>query len=254
MSLAEFENRIGYTFRDVALLERALTHRSWAHENLGGRSDSEIRAAENESLEFVGDSVLGLVVSEQLFRNFPDASEGQLTLMKHRLVSMSTLASIAESMDLGDHIRMGRGEEKTGGRHKRAILADALEALIASVFFDGGYIAAREFITRSFAEELKTITPEDSVDYKTTLQERLQAERLPAPTYSLVRTEGQPHERTFYVEASWDTGRAEGKGSSIKSAEMMAASEALRSLRAAESPESEAPSPEGIEQTTAGYE
>lgn len=231
MKLSNFEKLIGYTFKDPALLERALTHRSWAHENLPGRSEDEIRAAENESFEFLGDSVLGLAVAEELFRKYPDASEGELTLMKHRLVSTVTLAGAAETLKIGDHIRIGRGEEKTGGRHKRAILADALEAVIAAIFFDSGYIATRSFVTRILADEFRNVTPEGSADYKTLLQEKLQAEQLSAPVYSLLKTEGQPHERTFYVEAAWNTGRAEGRGTSIKSAEMMAASEALKSLQ-----------------------
>jgi ribonuclease III len=230
MKLSNFEKIIGYTFKDTALLERALTHRSWAHENLSGRSEDDIRSAENESFEFLGDSVLGLAVAEQLFLKYPDASEGELTLMKHRLVSTATLANVAEALKLGEHIRIGRGEEKTGGRQKRAILADTLEAVIAAVFFDSGYIAARSFVARILANEFRLATPEDSADYKTLLQEKLQAEQLSAPVYSLVKTEGQPHARTFYVEAAWNTGRAEGSGSSIKSAEMMAASEALKSL------------------------
>ncbi|PYT01505.1 MAG: ribonuclease III [Acidobacteria bacterium] len=231
MKLSKFENVIGYKFEDPKLLERALTHRSWAHENLGGKSDDEIRAAENESFEFLGDSVLGLAVAEQLFRKYPDASEGELTLMKHRLVSTATLASVADSLNIGEFIRIGRGEEKTGGRNKKAILADTLEAVIAAVFFDSGYIATRSFVARILANEFRKATPEDSADYKTLLQEKLQADQLAGPVYSLLKTEGQPHERTFYVEASWKTGRAEGQGRSIKSAEMMAASEALRSLQ-----------------------
>jgi ribonuclease-3 len=231
MKVADFEKLIGYTFKDVQLLERSLTHRSWAHENFAGRSDDEIRAAENESFEFVGDSVLGLAIAEQLFRKYPDASEGELTLMKHRLVSTSTLAGVAESLKIGEHIRIGRGEEKTGGRQKRAILADALEAVIGAVFFDGGYISARAFVSRIFVSELKSATPDASADYKTLLQEKLQAEQLAGPVYSLLKTEGRPHDRTFYVEAAWNTGRAEGWGSSIKSAEMMAASEALKTLQ-----------------------
>lgn len=231
MKLSTFENLIGYTFDDTALLERSLTHRSWAHENLAGRSEDEIRAAENESFEFLGDSVLGLAVAEQLFRKYPDASEGELTLMKHRLVSTTTLAEVAESMKIGEYIRIGRGEEKTGGRQKKAILADALEAVIAAVFFDGGYVAAHSLVARIFAAEFRSATPDGSADYKTLLQEKLQADRLAGPVYSLIRTEGQPHERTFYVEAAWDAGRAEGQGTSIKSAEMMAASEALKSLQ-----------------------
>jgi ribonuclease-3 len=178
MTLSDFEKLIGYTFKDTALLERALTHRSWAHENLPGKSEDEIRSAENESFEFLGDSVLGLAVAEQLFRKYPDASEGELTLMKHRLVSTTTLASVAESLRIGEFIRVGRGEEKTGGRQKRAILADALEAVIAAVFFDSGYIATRSFVASILAEEFRQVTPEGSADYKTMLQERLQATRL----------------------------------------------------------------------------
>ncbi len=231
MELAKFENILGYTFQDQALLERALTHRSWAHENLAGRKDTEIRAAENESFEFVGDSVLGLAIAEQLFQHFPDASEGELTLMKHRLVSTTTLARISEGLQVGDAMRLGRGEEKTGGRQKKAILADALEAVIAAVFFDRGYIAVRSLISTVFAAEFRKVTPQDSVDYKSLLQEILQASRVSGPFYSLVRTEGQPHERTFFVEATWDDGRAEGSGSTIKSAEMMAACEALKTLQ-----------------------
>jgi ribonuclease III len=231
MKLSEFEKNIGYTFNDATLLERALTHRSWAHENLAGRGEDEIRGAENESFEFLGDSVLGLAVAEELFRKYPDASEGELTLMKHRLVSATTLAAVAESLKIGEHIRIGRGEEKTGGRQKRAILADTLEAVIAAVFFDSGYIATRSLVVRILANEFRAVTPEGSADYKTLLQEMLQAEQLSGPVYSLLKTEGQPHERTFYVEAAWNTGRAEGSGSSIKSAEMMAASEALKSLK-----------------------
>lgn len=151
--------------------------------------------------------------------------------MKHHLVSTTTLARIAQSLDLGQFIRMGRGEEKTGGRSKPAILANTLEAVIAAIFFDGGYPAANGFIGRAFAGELGKTTPEGSLDYKTLLQETLQAEKLSAPTYSLLETEGLPHARTFLVEAAWDDGRSTGTGASIKSAEMMAAREALESLR-----------------------
>lgn len=234
MKLSNFEKLIGYTFKDPALLERALTHRSWAHENLYGQSEDEIRSAENESFEFLGDSVLGLAVAEQLFRKYPDASEGELTLMKHRLVSTVTLARAAEALNIGTYVRLGRGEEKTGGRQKRAILADTLEAVIAAVFFDSGYIATRSFVASILAGEFRGVTPDGSADYKTLLQEKLQAEQLSGPVYSLLKTEGQPHERTFYVEAAWNTGKAEGRGSSIKSAEMMAASEALKSLQLSE--------------------
>ena len=229
MKLSKLEGLLGYTFQDPALLERALTHRSWAYENAAA-NDETIQATENETFEFVGDSVLGLAIAEQLFQKYPTASEGELTLMKHRLVSTSTLADVAEVLTIGEFIRIGRGEEKTGGRQKRAILANTMEAVIAAVFFDTGYIAARSFIARVFADEFKRTTPEGSADYKSLLQEMLQSKQLSGPAYSLLRSEGMPHERTFYVEAAWETGRAEGNGSSIKSAEMMAACEALKAL------------------------
>lgn len=229
--MAKLEKLLGYKFSDPKLLERSVTHRSWAHENFPGESEDKIREQQNESLEFVGDSVVGLVIAEQLYRLNPTLSEGDLTLMKHHLVSMPSLAKIAISFDLGKFIRLGRGEEKTGGRQKSAILADTLEAVIAAVFFDGGYASATGFITRIFAKELETVNPQSSLDYKTLLQETLQSEKLSAPKYSLVKTEGMPHARTFSVEAEWSTGKSVGSGGSIKSAEMMAASEALKELR-----------------------
>ncbi|MEJ7847338.1 MAG: ribonuclease III [Pyrinomonadaceae bacterium] len=231
MNRLKLENLLGYEFRDPALLERAVTHRSWAHENLPGASEKKLREAENESLEFVGDSVLGLSVAEQLYTANPTLSEGDLTLMKHHLVSMATLAKLAQEMDLGEFVRVGRGEEKTGGRKKQAILADTLEAIIAAIFFDGGYDAAKAFVAGIFETEMSSVTPKGSLDYKTLLQETLQAEKLSAPSYLLVKTDGQPHARTFFVEAAWETGKSEGTGRSIKSAEMMAASEALKMLR-----------------------
>jgi len=231
MISAKLEKLLGYKFANPALLERAVTHRSWAHENLPGETEEKIREYENESLEFVGDSVLGLVIAEQLYTKHPTLTEGDLTLMKHNLVSTTTLFKIAQSLNLGDYVRVGRGEEKTGGRKKQAILADMLEAVIAAVFFDGGYNAAVCFICRIFAVEMESVTPKSSLDYKTMLQETLQAEKLSAPVYSIVKTEGLPHARTFFVEAAWNTGKSEGTGGSIKSAEMMAASEALKTLQ-----------------------
>lgn len=230
MNLATLETLIGYKFQTPDLLERALTHRSWAHEKMKGEAEAKVRTTENESLEFVGDSVLGLVIAEQLYTKHPGAAEGDLTLMKHRLVSMQTLAGIASALDLGSFLRMGRGEEQSGGREKPAILADTLEAIIGAVFFDSGYEAARDLVTRVFAEEMSAVTPKSSLDFKTLLQETLQSKKLAAPVYTLVRSEGQPHDRTFFVEASWDGGTASGTGRSIKLAEMMAASEALRMI------------------------
>jgi ribonuclease-3 len=229
-NLTRLEQRIGYKFQDPALLERAVTHRSWAYESLPFGDEDEIRDLQNESLEFVGDSVLGLAVAEQLFILNPQFSEGDLTLMKHYLVSTETLAKLGKKLGLGEFLRIGRGEEKTGGRKKPAILANTLEAVIAAVFFDTGYISARSFVARIFADEFRLATPRASLDYKTLLQETLQALKLSAPVYSVIKTDGPPHERTFHVEAQWETGKARGKGTSIKSAEMTAAKAALKKL------------------------
>lgn len=229
-NLANLERLIGYQFQDLALLERAVTHRSWANEKMPFGSEGEIRNLQNESLEFIGDSVLGLAIAEQLYLRHPKLSEGDLTLMKHRLVSTETLAATAKNLNLGKFLRVGRGEEKTGGRRKQALLADTFEAIIAAVFFDSGYVAARAFISRIFAEELRRASPKTSLDYKTLLQETLQAQKLAAPTYTLLKTEGPPHERTFEVEAVWENGKMIGTGSSIKSAEMTAASLVLENL------------------------
>lgn len=224
------EHRLGYKFNTLSLLERAVTHRSWAHERLPDGTEEDVRNLHNESFEFIGDSVLGLAVAEQLFAKHPDISEGGLTLMKHQLVSADTLARLAEDLGLGEFLRLGKGEEKTGGKKKHALLADMLEAIIGAVFLDSGYVAARSFIGRIFIEELKTATPKKATDFKTLLQETLQARKSAAPTYSVKSTEGPPHARTFHVEARWDTGVVSGSGSTIKQAEMEAASKALEMI------------------------
>jgi len=229
-NLANFEARIGYKFQNIALLERAITHRSWAYEQIPFGEEEEIRRLQNESLEFVGDSVLGLAIAEQLYNLHPRASEGDLTLMKHYLVSMGTLAKISQTIGLSEFMRVGRGEEKTGGRSKQALLANTLEAVIAAIFFDSGYISARAFVNRIFVEEFRHATPKTSVDYKTLLQEILQASKQSAPTYNIVNIEGPPHKRIFLVEAVWGNGKVLAKGSSKKSAEMMAANLALQKI------------------------
>ncbi len=230
VNLVNFEQLLGYQFQNRALLERAVTHRSWASEQMPFGTDAEVRRLQNESFEFVGDSVLGLAVAEQLYLRHPESSEGDLTLMKHHLVSTETLVKLAKNLDLGKFMRVGRGEEKTGGRRKQALLADMLEAVIGAIFFDTGYISARAFVNRIFAEEFRLATPKTSIDYKTQLQETLQAEKRSAPSYNLIKTDGPPHERKFYVEAVWETGKVSGSGTSIKAAEMMAANLALKKL------------------------
>ena len=226
------EERLRYRFRDRRLLERALTHRSWAHETVGAGGEREARTLHNEAFEFVGDSVLGLVVADALFRSHPEVTEGELSRMKHRLVSTQTLARVSRRLQLGEFLRVGRGEEKTGGRRKRALLADAFEALLAAVFLDGGYAEAERFVERALGGELEEATPESAAaaDFKTMLQERLQSERHLSPTYELVETEGPPHARTFHVEAVFDGQRVRGRGQTIKAAEMDAACRALELL------------------------
>lgn len=231
-ALEALEEALGHTFGERALLERAITHRSWAHEYVGPGEEQKARQLHNEALEFVGDSVLGLVVAEYLFRHHPEVTEGELSRMKHRLVSTQTLARAARSLRIGEHLRVGRGEEKTGGRRKRALLADAFEAVLAAVYLDGGYEAAAEFVRRALGEELSEATPESAAaaDYKTLLQERLQAEQHTTPAYTLIETHGPPHSRTFRVEVHWEGERVSGEGRSIKAAEMDAACRALEQL------------------------
>lgn len=223
--LARLENLIGYKFQDLKLLERAVTHRSWAHENMAGEPEEKIRENENESLEFVGDSVLGLVVTEQLFLRNPTMSEGNLTLMKHSLVSGVALAEIGESLGLGEFMRLG-GSEVKNGRQKQSLLTNTFEAVIGAVFLDSSYVETRHVVTRLMEQRLQKVTPEESIDFKSRLQTELQAQQRSAD-YHLIKTEGPPHDRTFFVEVSWDEGKASGEGNSIKAAEMMAAEKAL---------------------------
>ena len=234
--IAKLENLIGHKFQDLKLLERAITHRSWAYENLPGEADDKIREVENESMEFIGDSVLGLVVAEQLFLRNPSMSEGDLTLMKHHLVSGTALASLSESIGLGEFLRLG-GSEIKSGRQKHSLLTNAFEAVIGAVFLDSGYLAARLVITRFMETRLRSSTPEASIDFKSRLQTELQAQKQKTAEYNLVRSEGPPHARLFFVEVIWETGKARGQGNSIKAAEMMAAAEALGMLRQQNEPD-----------------
>ena len=239
---SSLEQKLEYTFRDRRLLERALTHRSWAHESVGAGEEEKARSLHNEALEFVGDSVLGLIVADTLFRSHPEVTEGELSRMKHRLVSTQTLARAARELQLGEYLRVGRGEEKTGGRRKRALLADAFEALLAAIYLDGGYEEAAGFVRRALGRELEEASPESAAaaDFKTMLQERLQAERHLTPHYDLVETLGPPHARTFHVEVVFDDERVHGEGETIKSAETDAARRALELLDATREEEREA--------------
>ena len=230
------ESILSYNFQDRALLERALTHRSWAHEQVAPGTEDQARRLHNETLEFLGDSVLGLVVADYLCTAHPTVTEGELSRMKHRLVSASTLAAASIRLQLGDFLRFGRGEEKSGGRRKDALLADVLEALTGAIFVDGGLTAATDFVEHALSEELRTVTPVGAAeaDYKTMLQEKLQADRRSAPRYSVVEALGPPHRRTFNVEVGWDSGSVCAQGRSIKTAEAAAAKEALALMKAEE--------------------
>jgi ribonuclease-3 len=227
------ETILDYTFQNRTLLERAVTHRSWAHEQVAPGAEDLARRLHNEALEFLGDSVLGLVVADYLCRAYPEGTEGELSRMKHRLVSAPTLTKVSWRLNLGDFLRFGRGEEKSGGRSKDALLADALEALTGAIFLDGGLEAATRFVNHALGEELQCANPMSAAeaDYKTLLQEKLQADRRPAPKYAVVETLGPPHRRIFHVEVTVDGRTVRGEGRSIKAAEVAAAKEALVNLK-----------------------
>lgn len=231
--LPALEQSLAYSFHERALLERALTHRSWAHEHVGPGEEEQARRLHNEAFEFVGDSVLGLIVADHLFRIYPDLTEGELSRMKHRLVSTTTLAKASERLGVGPFLRVGHGEEKTGGRLKRALLADVFEALLAAIFLDGGLEQATRFVHHVLGEELAQADPVEAAaaDYKTMLQERLQADGYGVPQYQVMETVGPPHKRTFYVEVQWAAERVRGEGRTIKTAEMYAARRALENLK-----------------------
>lgn len=230
--LNELEEVLAYRFEDRSLLERALTHRSWAHEQVAPGSEEEARRLHNEALEFIGDSVLGLVVANHLFLINPNTTEGELSRMKHRLVSAAMLARAAIEMGLGEFLRLGVGEEKTGGRTKRALLADSFEAILGAIFLDGGLQAASAFCMRALGAELERASPAQAAaaDYKTLLQERLQASQHSAPHYDVVETEGPPHRRIFHVEVSWEGDSVRAIGRTIKAAETEAARLALERM------------------------
>ncbi|HLG16495.1 MAG TPA: ribonuclease III [Blastocatellia bacterium] len=222
--LSELEQKVGYSFRSRALLDRALTHRSFANEQAGDRGQH------NEALEFLGDSVLGFVVSAWLLEGFPDLPEGKLSKMKAHLVNESSLAELADEIDLGRYILLNRGEEKTGGRRKRALLADAYEALIGAIYIDCGIAGAERFLRRELRDKVASIDPSGMIgaDYKSTLQERLQGYGAPVPEYAVVEALGPDHRRTFRVELRIG-GRplGVGEGHTIKLAQQDAAQQAL---------------------------
>ena len=226
----EFEalqQTIGYRFRDRGLLEQAMTHTSRAHEDASGG------VTDNESLEFLGDAVLGFIIADLLFREFPDRDEGEKSKMKASMVSTTTLAQRAEQLRIGDHLLLGRGEEKTGGRRKQALLADGYEALICAIYLDGGIEEARAFVLREFETLLADARRSGAAvsDYKSALQELVQSRNGPLPEYRLLGTLGPDHRKLFQVEVVVNGDPvAEGTGTSKKEAEQEAARVAIRKL------------------------
>ena len=222
------QQAIDYRFRDRGLLEHAMTHTSRANEDLSGG------VTDNESLEFLGDAILGFVIADMLFKDFPAFDEGQKSKIKASLVSTVTLARQAERLAIGDHLLLGRGEEKTGGRRKQALLADTYEALIAAIYLDGGIEQARAFILGDFAPLVAEIRRDGLAgqDHKSALQEYLQSHDEPLPEYRLTGTLGPDHSKLFQVEVSvrGET-LAEATGASKKEAEQEAARLALGTFR-----------------------
>jgi ribonuclease III len=221
--LDEIAQALGHTFADKGLLQRALTHRSWAHEKGTPGQDSE-------AMEFLGDAVLALAMSLMLLERFGQTAVGGLSRARAWLVSEPSLAARARSLGVGDHLRLGRGEDQGGGRDKDSILADAYESLLGAIYLDGGWVPAFALVRRQFAADvaLLRLGERNDQDFKTDLQEALQAVRLPVPDYRVVEETGPAHRKAFTVEL-WVSGRMLGRGTGMnkKSAEQEAARDVL---------------------------
>lgn len=220
--LARLQRRLGYEFRDPAHLQLALTHRSYGSQN-------------NERLEFLGDSILNMVIAERLYQTFQSAREGQLSRLRARLVKGVTLAEIAREFELGEFLSLGSGELKSGGFRRESILADAVESIIGAIYLDSGFDRCREMILAWFDERLERLSLQDTQkDPKTRLQEFLQSRQHPLPQYEVVSVEGEAHAQLFRVECAVPElqTRTIGNGGSRRLAEQQAAREALRVLGA----------------------
>ena len=222
--IKDLENAIGYRFKNITLLQNALAHSSYANE----RWHDSLKS--NERLEFLGDSILGMVVAEYLYRNFPDRPEGDLTRMRADMVCERSLALIAERIDLGKHLLLGNGEEAGGGRTRDSILADAVESVIAACFLDGGMEPARNFINTFVLTDVP-VRKLRNADYKTALQELVQQKKNQVLTYALVEESGPDHDKHFVVQVSLNgTVVGTGQGKSKKRAEQDAAHAAIEHL------------------------
>ena len=219
------EEKLGYRFTDRALLANALTHSSYANENRGRGAQS------NERLEFLGDSVLGMVTADYLYRTHPDLPEGDLTRTRAALVCESSLVEVAQRLDLGAYLKLGRGEEAGGGRERPSIVADAVEAVLAAVYLDGGIGSARKLIQRFILD--KEGEKSASRDYKTALQELVQRESGRVLGYKLIGSWGPDHAKVFSVEVDLNGAPiGQGRGRSKKEAEQMAAKAAIEKMAA----------------------
>ncbi|MGA3196657.1 MAG: ribonuclease III [Terriglobales bacterium] len=238
--LMALEESLGYHFQRQELIEQALTHSSQAREvEASGAPSNFSGGGDNELLEFLGDAVLGLVASETLFHRYPEFHEGQLSKLRAHLVGQRHLLRVAEQLQIGHYMRLGRGEEKSGGRSKASLLVDALEAILAALYLDGGWQVARDFIVRAIVEpELAHMKLETSalpvMDFKSALQETLQASGRAQPVYVLVKEEGPEHRKTFTVEARLPEAEAQfvgrAEGATKKRAEQEAARQVLEHL------------------------
>ena len=222
--LKDLETAIGYRFRNITLLQNALAHSSYANE----RWHDSLKS--NERLEFLGDSVLGMVVADYLYRTFPGRPEGELTRMRADMVCEQTLATVANAIGLGEHLLLGKGEEQGGGRSRNSILADAVESVIAACYLDGGMEAAVPFIQKFILVKVP-VTKLHNMDYKTALQEQVQQKKNQVLSYRLVGESGPDHDKQFRVELTLNGQLiGVGNGSSKKRAEQDAAREAMEKL------------------------
>jgi len=223
--LAALQNTLGVSFKDPSLLEQAMVHSSYINE-------SPSIATSNERLEFLGDAVLGFIIARELYQRLPQSTEGEMTELRSSLVRGDALSRMAKAINLGDYLYLGKGEEASGGRRKSANLAGAMEAVIAAIFLDQGFNVTRDFILRLMAKELKKALSQGiEPDYKSQLQELIQARYQQTPTYQLIEAVGPDHDRRFSVEVSvGDTVLGMGSGKSKKSAEIEAARSALDQL------------------------
>lgn len=224
--LAALQEILGVPFKDPSMLEQALVHSSYVNENPG------LALTSNERLEFLGDAVLGSVIAEKLYHDLPSFTEGEMTKLRATLVCRDTLAQAARAIRLGDYLYLGKGEEASGGQHKPVNLAGALEAMIAAIYLDQGAATAKDFILRLFNKELQKVVSQGAeVNYKSQLQELIQAREQQTPAYHVIEATGPDHDRRFTVEVRvGDTVLGRGSGRSKKEAETEAARSALERI------------------------